>query len=74
MSAQVRFFCQISFGTKFKKKKKSFCCTELFDFRIEAKGLWTSTKLFFLGCNYNFSFSVPAFCPLTPPSEVPEYL
>ena len=25
-------------------------------------------------CNYNFSFSVPAFCPFHPLSEVPEYL
>lgn len=29
---------------------------------------------FFGGCNYNFSFSVPPFCPFTLLPEVPEYL
>ena len=48
MSVWVRFFWKMSFGTKLTAtKKKVLCCAELFFyFRIEDKGLWTSTKLF----------------------------
>ena len=45
MSVWVKFFWKMSFGTNLIKKKV-LCCTELFNFRIEDKGLWTSTKLF----------------------------